>query len=75
MDKHTESVRAMWLMNCVMSAAEELNQPVSNTAELLDKHGLVKWALDGYEVLHTQGYEYMAEVLTDTLHERQAALA
>lgn len=70
---HNEAIRAMWLMNCVQSTAEEINQPIMNTAKLLEEHGLVEWALEGYDVLHTQGYEYMGEVLADTLHERQGA--
>jgi hypothetical protein len=70
---HTEAIRAMWLFNCVKYTAEEIGKPTIDTAELLDEYGLVSWALDGYEVLHTQGYEYMAEVLSDTLRERQGA--
>ena len=72
---HSEAIKAMWLLNCVQSAADELNQPIMNTAKLLEEYGLVEWALEGYEVLHTQGYEYMGEVLADTLYERQGARA
>jgi hypothetical protein len=75
MENHTESIKTMWFINCLQYTADWLNKPVVTTAELLDKHGLINWALDGYEVLHTQGYEYMAEVLTDTLRERQGAVA
>jgi len=72
---HSDAIKAMWLLNCVESAAEELDMPIMSTAKQLEECGLVEWALNGYEVLHTQGYEYMGEVLADTLLERQGARA
>jgi len=68
---HTEAVRAMWLYKCLKYTAEELNKPVDDTVELLNEHGLVEWALNGYGVFHTQGYEYMGELLSGELHDIQ----
>ena len=66
---HTESDRAIWLIHCVSYTAEELGLTVSETARLLEKFGLVEQVLKGYKILHTQGYEYMAELLSDELRK------
>ena len=68
---HTESDRALWLIHCVSYTAEELGLTVSETARLLEKFGLVEQILKGYKILHTQGYEYMAELLSDELRKAQ----
>jgi hypothetical protein len=68
---HTEAIRAMWLVKCIESASEELEKPIMETADLLDKHGLVEWILNGYGSFHTQGYEYMGELLSNTLFDVQ----
>ncbi len=60
MDDATESDKAVWFVCCVESTAEELKMTVGDTAELLDKYGLAKWALDGYGSFHTNTFEYMA---------------
>ncbi|MCL2698154.1 MAG: DUF3791 domain-containing protein [Oscillospiraceae bacterium] len=73
LSNHSESVRAMWLVKCIKYTAEELNKHIIDTAELLNEHGLVEWALNGYGSFHTQGYEYMGELLSGTLREQQGA--
>jgi len=72
---HTESDRALWLIHCVSYTAEELGLTVSETARLLEKFGLVEQILKGYKILHTQGYEYMAELLSDELRKAQGVYA
>jgi len=37
------------------------------TAKLLERSGLASRVISGYDVWHTQGYEYTAEVLADKL--------
>lgn len=69
---HTEADRAVWIMYVIQSTAEDLDRTVIETIDLLDKYGLIKWLLDGYRSFHTQGFEYMAELLTDKLREAQA---
>jgi hypothetical protein len=59
-------------MYVVQSTAEDLSKTFIDTLELLDRYGLIKWVLDGYRSLHTQGFEYMAELLSDKLKEAQA---
>jgi len=66
-----ETDRAVWLVNVVQFTAEELGRPVSETVRLLNQHGLVEQVLAGYKILHTQGYEYMAEMLTDELRKAE----
>ena len=70
MSTHTEAVRALWLLKCLKYTAEELEMSVEDTAALLNEHGLIEWVLNGYRVFHTQGYEYMAELLCNTLNDK-----
>jgi len=51
--------------------ADELNRPVTETTRLLDEHGFIEKVLDGYDSFHTQGFEYMAELITSELKNRQ----
>lgn len=69
---HSEADKAIWLVYVVQSTAEDIGKSVTDTTDLLEKHGLIKWILDGYRSFHTQGFEYMAELLTDKLREVQA---
>ena len=71
--KHTESDRAVWFVHVVQYTAEELGKPATETARLLDEYGLVARVLSGYQVWHTQGFEYMAEMLVSELHKAQGA--
>ena len=66
---HNEVDRAVWLVYVVSSTAEDIGKPLTDTLDLLEKHGLIKWVLDGYRSFHTQGFEYMAELLSDKLQE------
>jgi len=70
---HTEAERALWLIYVMQYTAEELKRPITETARLLDKYGFIGKVLDGYEVFHTQGFEYMAEMLTAELQAVQRA--
>ena len=69
---HTEADRAVWLTYVIQSTSEDIGKNYTDTVDLLYKHGLIKWILDGYRSFHTQGFEYMAELLTDKLREAQA---
>ncbi|MCL2055666.1 MAG: DUF3791 domain-containing protein [Oscillospiraceae bacterium] len=70
---HTEAEKALWLIYVIGHTAEELEKPIPETARLLDKYGFISKALDGYDAFHTQGFEYMAEMLTAELREAQGA--
>ena len=72
---HTEADRAVWLVYVVQYTAEELGMSVNETTELLNKYGFIEKTLRGYPAFHTQGFEYMAEFLTNELHKVQGALA
>ena len=69
-----ETEKAIWLVHVVGHTAAELNMDVSETVRLLDEHGLIDQVLSGYRSLHTQGYEYMAELLTDLLREAKVGI-
>lgn len=69
---HTEADRAVWVMYVVQSTAEDIGKTVVDTIELLDRNGLIKWVLAGYRSFHTQGFEYMAELLVSKLREAHA---
>ena len=68
---HTEAERALWLVYVMQYTAEELNKPITETARLLSRHGFIEKVLNGYEAFHTQGFEYMAELLASELKEVQ----
>ena len=70
---HTEADRSVWVVYIVQYTAEALEMPVIDTVELLDKHGLIEKALAHYDVYHTQGFEYMAEVMIDQLRVTEGA--
>ena len=64
---HTSVDKAMWYVNVVQYTSEELDMPIWDTAKLLERSGLAARVISGYDIWHTQGYEYMAEVLSDKL--------
>ena len=66
-DRHTAVDKAMWYVHVVHYTAEMLGMPIWETAKLMERSGLAKRVISGYDVWHTQGYEYMAEVLSDKL--------
>lgn len=68
---HTTVDKALWFTNVVGYTAAELNKPVSDTTKLLEHTGLAANIIKGYDVWHTQGYEYMAEMLADELNNLQ----
>lgn len=66
-DRHTTSDKAMWYVHVVRHTSEALGKPIWETAKLLERSGLAERVISGYDVWHTQGYEYMAEVLSEKL--------
>ena len=70
---HYEADKAVWFTICVQFTAEALGMPVKEVARMLNKYGIVEWLLSGYGSFHTQGYEYMSELITDKLRQVQKA--
>jgi len=70
---HTVADKAMWYVNVVQYTSEELSKPIWETAKLLDRSGLANRIISGYDVWHTQGYEYMAEIISSKLKEHMPA--
>ena len=70
---HTEAEKALWLVFVMQYTAEEIEKSITETARLLDRHGFIKKILDGYDAFHTQGFEYMAELLASELGQAQKA--
>jgi len=68
---HTAADKAMWYANIVQNTAEALGKPFRETAKLLERSGLASRVISGYDVWHTQGYEYMAESLSDYIATKQ----
>jgi len=66
---HTAADKAMWYVHVVQYTSEELGKPIWETAKLLERSGLAERIISGYDVWHTQGYEYMAEILSGKLKE------
>jgi len=70
---HNEADRAVWFTICVQFTSEALGMSVKEVARMLEKYGMVEWLLSGYGSFHTQGYEYMSELITDKLRQVQKA--
>jgi len=70
---NTEVDRAVWLVHVIQYTADELQKTVTETARLLEQHGFIEKVLAGYDSFHTQGFEYMAELLTTELANVQVA--
>ena len=68
---HTTADKALWLVNVVQHTAAQINKPIDETTRLFEKNGLARRLLAGYNVWHTQGYEYMAEVMSEALQNNQ----
>ena len=65
--QYTAVDKAMWYVHVVLYTAEALCKPLWETAKLMERSGLAERVISGYDVWHTQGYEYMAEVLAEKL--------
>jgi len=63
--RHTKADIAMWYVHVVQYTAELLGKTIWDTAKLLENSGLANRLISGYDVWHTQGYEYIAEVLSE----------
>jgi len=68
---YSEADKAVWFTICTQFTAEALSMPVKEVARMLNKYGMVEWLLSGYGAFHTQGYEYMSELITDRLRTIQ----
>ena len=68
---YSEADKAVWFTICVQFTSEALDMPTKEVARMLSKYGMVEWLLSGYGSFHTQGYEYMSELITDRLRTMQ----
>jgi putative transcriptional regulator len=68
---HTTADKAIWYEHVVQYTSQELGMPIWETSKLLERTGLAMRIISGYDVWHTQGYEYMAEILSDKLKKEQ----
>ena len=64
---YNEADKAVWFTICVQFTAESLGMPIKEVARMLNKYGIAEWLLSGYGSFHTQGYEYMSELITEKL--------
>jgi len=71
---HHVVLKKHYYYGCVQFTAETLGLPVKEVARMLNKHGMVEWLLSGYGSFHTQGYEYMSELITDKLRHTQEVI-
>jgi len=64
--------KALWFARAALEVATEIEQDPKDTLRLLERTGLAERTLSAYPMLHTQGYEYVAEVTADLLREEGA---
>jgi len=69
-ESHTTADKAVWFVHVVRYLSEEIGKSVRETVRLLERTGLAGSLISGYDVWHTQGYEYMAEMLSDELSQQ-----
>ena len=69
---HSTVDKALWFANIVRNLAEEMNISTKEATKLLVKTGLARGIISGYDVWHTQGYEYMTEFLAGELSKQGA---
>ena len=69
--QYNDADKAVWFTICVQFTAEALGMSVKEVARMLNKYGMVDWLLSGYSSFHTQGYEYMSELITDKIRHLQ----
>ena len=69
---HTTTDKAIWFANVVRYLAEEMGIPAREATKLLERSGLARSVISGYDVWYTQGYEYMAELLAGELRNQGA---
>jgi putative transcriptional regulator len=62
--------KTLWFARAALEIAEEIKQNPKDTLRLLANTGLAERTLSAYPMLHTQGYEYVAEVTADLLKEQ-----
>ena len=67
---HTTATKAVWFANVVRYVAEEMDISFREATKLLERSGLAQRIISGYNTWHTQGYEYMAETLSEILSEQ-----
>ena len=67
---HTTSDKAVWFVHVVRHTSEALGKPIRDTVKLLERNGLAQRVISGYDMWHTQGYEYMAEILSEELKKQ-----
>jgi len=64
--------KAIWFARAALEIATEIEQDPKDTLRLLERTGLAERTISAYPMLHTQGYEYVAEVTADLLREEGA---
>ena len=69
---HTTTDKAIWFANVVRNLSEEMEISTREATKLLERSGMAKSIISGYDVWHTQGYEYMAEFLAGELRVQGA---
>ena len=69
---HTTADKAIWFTNVVRNLSEEMSISIREATKLLERSGLAKSIVSGYDIWHTQGYEYMAEFLASELTSQGA---
>ena len=68
--QHTTADKAVWFANVVRYVVDEIGKPVRETIKALEQTGLANKVISGYDIWHTQGYEYIAEMLSEELEKQ-----
>lgn len=70
MDKDRQN-KAMFVSFCIEQYANAKNMPTSDVATLLEHYGITGHLCEFYDVLHTQGNNWLVEEIDEMINKRK----
>lgn len=62
---------AMFLSFCIEQYAKAKNMKTEDVADLLERYGIAKHICEFYDVLHTQGGQWLVEEIDEMINRRK----
>ena len=66
--------RAMFVSFCIEQYAKAKGMKTEDVAKLLEQYGIMEHFCEFYDVLHTQGKEYIVEDILQVMKERKDSI-
>lgn len=71
MNNKEQQDRAMFVSFCIEQYAKAKNMSTEDVADLLEKYGIAEHFCEFYDVLHTQGGQWLIEEIDEMIKRRQ----